>query len=168
MPVMYYVSCIFFVVFSAVAKGNVPGDLEENEAFWKRYLQSQASMFPSPTPQVEPSPPPSSRAPVLSPTPIEPTVTPQPNELPCGIPSQLRAELLSEIAEGTSGPIEENSPQDRALNWLINEDDFFVCPDDPKALQRYILAVFYYSTDGDSKFIFLLIIWMSSVASLKY
>lgn len=145
------------------------GDIEENDAFWKRYLQSEMSMFPTPTPQNEPfpsptptfstspfpsqssfpSPSPSPETPNLSPSPFEP-----PNELPCGIPSELRAELLTDLAEGTSGPIDTGSPQDRALQWLIDEDQFTVCPDDPKALQRYILAVTYYSTNGDGKFHF--------------
>jgi len=35
--------------------------------------------------------------------------------------------------------------------WLINNDAFFVCPAQVKvALQRYILAVLYFTTDGDN------------------
>lgn len=164
---MMYLCGLFAVTFISVTKGAMQGDIEENDAFWKRYLQSEMSMFPTPTPQNEPfpsptptfstspfpsqssfpSPSPSPETPNLSPSPFEP-----PNELPCGIPSELRAELLTDLAEGTSGPIDTGSPQDRALQWLIDEDQFTVCPDDPKALQRYILAVTYYSTNGDDWF----------------
>ena len=155
---------ILLVTLFSATEGAIQGNSEENFAFWTRYLQSETSMFPTPTPQNGPFPtptsspifptPPSPEIPTLPPSPFEPTITPQPSELPCGIPSQLRAELLTNIAEETSGPITIGSPQDRALQWLITEDGFIVCPDDPKALQRYILALVYYSTNGDSKFHF--------------
>lgn len=60
-----------------------------------------------------------------------------------------RAEQITAIAVAASGPIADGSPQDLALDWLINEDALFLCPDDPKIEQRYVLAVFYYSTEGD-------------------
>lgn len=47
---------------------------------------------------------------------------------------------------------EEGSPQNLAANWLINEDMAFLCPQDPTLSQRYSMAVFYYSTDGDDWF----------------
>jgi hypothetical protein len=46
----------------------------------------------------------------------------------------------------------EGSPQNLAANWLINEDMAFLCPQDPTLSQRYSMAVFYYSTDGDGWF----------------
>lgn len=42
------------------------------------------------------------------------------------------------------------TPQYQAAEWLIDQDLFTACPSDPKLIQRYVLAVFYYSTNGDS------------------
>jgi hypothetical protein len=41
------------------------------------------------------------------------------------------------------------TPQNLAVNWLINQDGRFLCPDDPTLKARYGLAVFYFSTRGD-------------------
>jgi hypothetical protein len=46
----------------------------------------------------------------------------------------------------------EGSPQNLAANWLINEDMAYLCPQDPTLIQRYSMAVFYYSTEGDDWF----------------
>ena len=43
-----------------------------------------------------------------------------------------------------------STPQGKALNWLLNEDDEYLCPDTKKLIQRYTLAVIYYSTGGDN------------------
>ena len=43
-----------------------------------------------------------------------------------------------------------SSPQYKALSWLAIEDEFISSPGDPDMLERYILAVFYFSTDGDN------------------
>jgi hypothetical protein len=47
-----------------------------------------------------------------------------------------------------------SSAQARALNWLVNEDalDPPTCPDDGtcRALQRYVMASFYYASGGGS------------------
>lgn len=43
-----------------------------------------------------------------------------------------------------------DTPQGQAAQWIINEDEFRICPDDPKLIQRWALAVMYYSTEGDS------------------
>ena len=37
-----------------------------------------------------------------------------------------------------------------AFNWLVDDDAFGICPDDEKLIQRYVMAVFYFSTDGSS------------------
>jgi hypothetical protein len=43
------------------------------------------------------------------------------------------------------------SPQFTAFEWLINQDPVQVCPEDElDARQRYIAAVLYFSTSGDS------------------
>lgn len=120
--------------------------------------------FPTPTPPFPtPTPPtptitlppsngqfPTTPPPAITPTPPSPVTRP-PSFVVCDGISQLeRAQQLTDIAIGASGSINTGSPQDIALEWLIQTDPYFVCPDDPKALQRYILAVFYFSTDGDN------------------
>ncbi len=116
--------------------------------------------FPSPTPPF-PTPPvtlppsngqtPTTPPPALTPTTFPPSVvTRPPSNIVCNGLTQLeRAQQLTDIAIGASGRIDPGTPQDIALRWLIQIDPYFICPDDPKVLQRYILAVFYYSTDGD-------------------
>jgi len=41
-------------------------------------------------------------------------------------------------------------PQSSALHWLLIEDEAYTCPNDPNLSQRYALAVFYFSTNGDT------------------
>jgi len=36
-----------------------------------------------------------------------------------------------------------------ALNWMIDEDPMQLCPQDKHLIQRYVMAVFYFSTRGD-------------------
>lgn len=110
--------------------------------------------FPTRFPTPSNGPPPTTLPPV--PTPPTPPPDRQPSTRPpsvlvCEGISQLeRAQQLTDIALGASGSIPRGSPQDLALQWLIETDPFFVCPQNPKAIQRYILAVFYFSTDGDN------------------
>jgi hypothetical protein len=44
---------------------------------------------------------------------------------------------------------DSSTPQGQAAEWILERDDFGVCPDAPKIIQRWALAVFYYSTNGD-------------------
>mmetsp|Transcript_21429 Transcript_21429/g.24822 ORF Transcript_21429/g.24822 Transcript_21429/m.24822 type:complete len:433 (+) Transcript_21429:406-1704(+) len=133
---------------------------EEDEKFWERYLQNGMSIAPTRSPTTGTLPtrsPTTTTIPPSEPTSEAPTPAPIPSTLPpfptvCnGLTMRERAQQLTEIARGASGNIMgRNTPQRMALEWLIQFDLFFVCPDDPKALQRYILAVFYFSTDGDN------------------
>eukprot|EP00545_Synedropsis_sp_CCMP1620_P006725 CAMPEP_0119004480 /NCGR_PEP_ID=MMETSP1176-20130426/1160_1 /TAXON_ID=265551 /ORGANISM="Synedropsis recta cf, Strain CCMP1620" /LENGTH=753 /DNA_ID=CAMNT_0006956187 /DNA_START=121 /DNA_END=2382 /DNA_ORIENTATION=+ len=45
-----------------------------------------------------------------------------------------------------------NSPQNKALNWIVAEDPAQLDPDDKFVLPRYSLAVFYFSTHGNEMF----------------
>jgi hypothetical protein len=47
---------------------------------------------------------------------------------------------------------EPGSPQNLAATWLIEEDMAYLCPQDLNLIQRYALAVFYFSTEGDDWF----------------
>jgi len=44
--------------------------------------------------------------------------------------------------------LNSDSAQSKALEWILLDDDFFLCPDDPSFVQRYFLAVLYFSTGG--------------------
>lgn len=44
------------------------------------------------------------------------------------------------------------TPQNSAYNWLLNEDSAFLCPQSPNLIQRYVLAVHYFSTRGNRWF----------------
>jgi len=71
----------------------------------------------------------------------------------CLIPEDVREEEILAILDSVADPSEIrdlNLPQGLATEWLLNEDDFFVCPDTPKLVQRWVLAVTYFSTGGDS------------------
>lgn len=72
----------------------------------------------------------------------------------CGITDSQRASDIEELLFEVSGQVlrdEIESPQSNAMNWLITEDELFVCPgvNDKKLLQRYAMAVFYFSTEGE-------------------
>jgi hypothetical protein len=44
------------------------------------------------------------------------------------------------------------TPQNSAKNWLLNEDAAFLCPQSPNLIQRYVMAVHYFSTRGNRWF----------------
>ena len=58
-------------------------------------------------------------------------------------------QTISSISD-TSALANTTSPQARALDWLVNQDGLRLCPEDTQLIQRYTLAVFYFSTNGDS------------------
>ena len=44
---------------------------------------------------------------------------------------------------------DSTTPQGRALHWLLRRDERLLQPDDPSLTQRYVMAVLYFSTNGD-------------------
>lgn len=72
----------------------------------------------------------------------------------CGLPAATRRSQILDVLRGdVSKPNELNkggSPQNLAFNWLVDDDAFGICPDDEKLIQRYVMALFYFSTDGSS------------------
>ena len=82
---------------------------------------------------------------------IVPTLAP--TELgPCQMPTLSRSMDIFEILQNITNVemlTNLSTPQGKAFEWLINEDGAFLCPDAPKLIQRYVLAVIYYSTGGD-------------------
>ena len=83
--------------------------------------------------------------------PAKPTMSPTP--LPCGGMSDAERDRqirnrLSFVSEMISFVV-PYSPQSQSMKWLIEDDAYYVCPDDPQLVQRYVMAVFYYSSRGD-------------------
>ena len=71
--------------------------------------------------------------------------------------SSQRYDLISNRIENSGiTPLgilkKENSPQNKALNWIVAEDPAQLDPDDAFILPRYSLAVFYFSTHGNEMF----------------
>lgn len=124
---------------------------------------------PSATPSAAPTKAPSaspSAAPTKAPTdaptvvtlPLEgPTPAPTPPSPPhgiCpGITVQERIDQILAILDAVADPTEirdVNIPQGKATVWLLEQDTFQICPDNDKLVQRWALAVIYFSTGGDS------------------
>ncbi|KAL7490080.1 hypothetical protein ACHAW6_015807 [Cyclotella cf. meneghiniana] len=93
---------------------------------------------------------------------IGPTVvlTPPPTAMPSSMPSQSPSFMPSSM--GFTDVVEKllpisgdklmdvGSPQHRAARWISDEDPMQMDVNDPGFEQRYIMAVFYYSLDGDN------------------
>jgi len=129
----------------------------EDEGYWDRFLQEDQSIEPTPPPTPRPTPPPTPRptlprttpAPTPRPTAGVPT-TPAPT-LTCNLSPEERAAAITDILRQVSNPIDfiaPFSPQSQSLRWITEEDSLYLCPDDPFLVQRYTMAVFYFSTDG--------------------
>ena len=80
----------------------------------------------------------------LAPEKIEPTSAPT-----TSTPTSLRDKISPRLPDGGESFDDPTSPQSQALDWL-EQNDNLSSYDDGKILQRYALAVFYYSTDGGS------------------
>ncbi|CAJ1943503.1 unnamed protein product [Cylindrotheca closterium] len=74
---------------------------------------------------------------------------------PCNMSPQNRADsmlALINVISRQNDVIRGGSPQNLAANWIINGDEAKLCPQDDTWIQRYIMAVFYYSTNGNRWF----------------
>ncbi|KAL3936301.1 MAG: hypothetical protein SGBAC_008350 [Bacillariaceae sp.] len=97
---------------------------------------------PSVVPSDVPSPSPSS-IPTSNPT------------VPCNMSPQNRADrmlALINVVSRQNDVIRGGSPQNLAANWIISGDEAKLCPQDDSWIQRYVMAVFYYSSNGDRWF----------------
>ncbi len=97
-----------------------------------------------------------SAAPSALPT-ISPTISAAPSNNPtlagCGTTPEEREAaifgILDQVAD--SSLIRDiTTPQGQAARWIISEDELRLCPNDLKIVQRWVLAVMYFSTGGDS------------------
>jgi len=92
------------------------------------------------------------------------TLTSSPT-FPCNLDPDERAAQIQALMETVSDPAtfeDPGSPQSQALNWITNEDTIspIMCPNQENIgcsrgglinpmIQRYVLAVFYFATEGD-------------------
>ena len=71
----------------------------------------------------------------------------------CNLSDEEReAAITNQLMQVTDSSqlLNANTPQNSALNWIIHEDfDYYACPYDKDLIQRYIMAVLYFSTGGD-------------------
>lgn len=75
----------------------------------------------------------------------------------CGLTHEERNRSIYEVLVSVSDPMslqDRSTPQGKALEWIVEIDEANLCPDTiytcPNALiQRYVLAVIYFSTNGD-------------------
>jgi hypothetical protein len=73
----------------------------------------------------------------------------------CKVSTEQRSELILAAldAVGDSTLIrDETTPQGMAADWLINHDFRRICPDEEKLVQRWVIAVMYFSTGGNDWF----------------
>jgi len=63
-----------------------------------------------------------------------------------------RTDILARVSDVTSSPIlaDVKSAQNKAFEWIVAEDARQLKSDDPDLLQRYVLAVMFYSLKGEN------------------
>jgi hypothetical protein len=80
------------------------------------------------------------------------TVHPTGLSLACNMDINQRRVGITQVIQTVSSAESLADPmttQHKALNWVVNDDGFRVCPWDQNVLQRYILALLYFQTSGD-------------------
>ena len=85
---------------------------------------------------------------------VSPTYTPilvQPSSLPSYIPHHAPLDNVTARIVAVSGEVAmiENSPQNKALQWLLQQDNTNQTYDDTRLIQRYALMVLYYGLSGE-------------------
>jgi hypothetical protein len=113
------------------------------------------TLVPTPAPSVSPS---LSTVPSASPT-AAPTISSAPSSAPtlddCKITPGERVEQILALLDAVADPAlirDVTTPQGMAAQWLIEIDFRRICPDEEKLLQRWVIAVVYFSTGGDDWF----------------
>ena len=96
------------------------------------------TLFPTPAPQDVPNPSPSSA----------PTA-------PCGMDPNTRRQMIFDIltVDNDVTPADEintvGSSANLAFEWLVGTDALYLCPDNMKIIQRYVIAKLYFQSSGD-------------------
>jgi hypothetical protein len=117
-------------------------------------VSDQPTTFPgfSNQPSAEPTPEetlPMSSEPTALPVSLNPTHSP--TLLHCGVTPIQRALEIMNILDGVadSGLIRDfSTPQGQAANWILLEDLPRLCQNNEKLVQRWVMAVMYFSTGG--------------------
>lgn len=79
-----------------------------------------------------------------------PTISMEPTVFNCASPVGRTADINTIVNE-ISGTPTVGTPEYQAYDWLLNTDNTFGCGNGIISLrQRYILAIFYYMTNGDT------------------
>jgi len=68
----------------------------------------------------------------------------------CNLDEEERSRLIRIFLNAVSGSEVDapGTPQYLAAEWIVNQDPSRLCPQDPRLIQRYTVALFYYATDG--------------------
>lgn len=130
---------------------------------------STPTISPRPTPQTQPpTQAPTTAAPTAAPVTDSPTATPTAvptatptisfnptpsNQSRCGLTESERRQEIQTIIESVSDPTEValvGSSRNLAFEWLVEEDELFLCPDSSNLVQRFVIALFYFATGGDN------------------
>ena len=84
---------------------------------------------------------------------VRPTSAPSGNPtVDCNMSDLDRMQQIERILEAVSDPLllsNGQTEQGKAMDWITFTDERQVCPNSQSLVQRYVLAVFYYSTIGD-------------------
>ena len=86
--------------------------------------------------------------------PVAPSAAPSavPSMAPSSAPTSVRLDAIVDNLTSVSSENDlqnKSSPQYQAAQWVADEDPLKVAIGNPRLVQRYILAVFYFSTNGD-------------------
>lgn len=117
-------------------------------------IPTQVTDEPTKTPTIAPT-----NMPSQSPT-VSPSSAPSspPSSMPtveCNMNQETRSLLMQIFLNRVSDDeaLEAvGTPQHSAFQWLLNDDTAYLCPQDPSLVQRYVLAVMYFSTRGNRWF----------------
>jgi len=75
--------------------------------------------------------------------------------IPCNMDEETRRQMIFNIltVDNDVTPAAEindvGSSANLAFEWLVGEDALYLCPDEPKIIQRYVLAKIYFQSNGD-------------------
>eukprot|EP00978_Attheya_sp_CCMP212_P000227 scaffold430_cov49-Attheya_sp.AAC.5 len=71
----------------------------------------------------------------------------------CNLDPAVRRENIIATLFPTVTPMTEfedtNSAARQAFEWLVESDEFYICPEDPQLVQRYIVGKMYFQMNGD-------------------
>ena len=114
------------------------------------FRDGSTTATPTPVPTSDPT-----HDPTMAPT-FVPTATPTYNPtaeptVRCNMDIVTRHSMILTQLESISDATDlrrTSTPQGKAVDWLVYVDSMYLCPGDSYLIQRYVLAVLYYATNG--------------------